>query len=130
MHRWGEGTRYGGTATIPTTENDVLVLGTSSDDTSSSTCTYLEVTTASDAAEYLVCTGEPHGEKWVKKLVANGAIIATTEGAARALVPKAEAMAKAGLKNGGSFAPWGAKVKGDEPSAKVRSETVEEAARN
>jgi hypothetical protein len=53
-----------------------------------------------------VCSGEKIREPWVKKLVANGALIAANEEQARELAPKVEDMAKSG-KEGGSFAPFG-----------------------
>lgn len=90
--------------TTPENKNDVLVLKNDQDGAPD----YLEIQ-ASDKedAEYLVCAGERIKEKWVKKLVANGAIIAATEEEAKEIAPKVEAMSKSG-KEGGSFAPFGA----------------------
>jgi hypothetical protein len=55
----------------------------------------------------MVCAGAKHGEAWVKKLVANGAIICATTEQAQDLAPKVEAYAAAGKVEGGSFAPFG-----------------------
>lgn len=88
--------------TSPNNDLDVLVLENSDD-----TANFLEVTTGDEEAEYLVCTGEPNNEKWVKKLAANGAVIAATADEARALVPSVDAMSVAGKAENGSFAPWG-----------------------
>jgi redox-sensitive bicupin YhaK (pirin superfamily) len=104
VHRRGQQVSYAGT--IPTADEDVLVLGPADAGTSTST-TFLQVETKDSPADYLVCTGEPHGEQWVKLLVANGAIIAATPEEAQELAPKVEAMAKAGKMSGGSFAPFG-----------------------
>jgi redox-sensitive bicupin YhaK (pirin superfamily) len=98
VHRSGQASFAG---TVPTAEEDVLVLGPAG------TSLFLEVTTNDSPADYLVCTGEPHGEKWVKLLVANGAIIAATPEEAQELAPKVAAMSKAGKMPGGSFAPFG-----------------------
>jgi redox-sensitive bicupin YhaK (pirin superfamily) len=92
--------RFAGTS--PNKDLDVLVLDECDDTTN-----YLEVITCEEEAEYLVCTGEPINEKWVKKLTANGAIIAATEDEARSLVPSVDAMSAAGKVENGSFAPWG-----------------------
>ncbi|CAB9519075.1 pirin domain protein [Seminavis robusta] len=98
--KFGEGT----STTVPTNKNDVLVLSTTC--SSGDANQFLRVETNQEAGEYLVCTGEPHGEKWAKKLVANGAIIAATAEEARALAPSVETMAASG-KAGKSFAPFG-----------------------
>ena len=94
---------FGGTT--PNEEYDVLVLGSRGDNESD----YLEVKTTDAAGQYLVCTGEPHREKWAKKLVANGAIITATPEEARELAPHVEAMSIAGKAEGGFFAPFGMK---------------------
>ena len=84
--------------TEATQKYDVLVLGKGGD--------YVQVETRSEVGEYLVCLGEPHGEPWAKKLVANGAIFAATAEEARELAPKVEKMSLAG-KAGNGFAPFG-----------------------
>lgn len=89
--------------TTPNKELDVLVL-----DSSDGGANSLEVSTGDEGAEYLICTGEPNNEAWVKKLAANGAIIAATAEEARDMVPSVEAMSAAGKAENGSFAPWGA----------------------
>jgi redox-sensitive bicupin YhaK (pirin superfamily) len=114
-HLKGKHTAYGGT--VPTTccDNDVLVLSKSNSTASSAESSYLEIQTGDDDdAEYIVCTGEcqyDDGEEatWVKKLVANGAVIAATREEAQALVPQIEAMSAAGKadEEEGSFAPFG-----------------------
>lgn len=86
----------------PQNELDVLIL-----DSIDSAADHLEVTSGDEEAEYLLCTGVAHNENWVKKLAANGAIIAATAEEARELVPNVEAMSVAGKAEGGSFAPWG-----------------------
>ena len=107
VHRSGHAS-FGGT--VPSAEEDVMVLSPAG------TGAFLVIKTNDQAAEYLVCTGEPHGEKWVKYLVANGAIITATPEEAQELAPKVEAMAKAGKSPGGSFAPFGMDVNSDKAS--------------
>lgn len=91
---------FGGTPSQD--DYDVMVLGEDQGSTG-----YLEIQTRDVDAEYLVCSGEKIGEKWAKKLVANGAIIAATEAQARELAPRVEEVASNGKAQGGSFAPFG-----------------------
>jgi redox-sensitive bicupin YhaK (pirin superfamily) len=93
--------QFGGT-TSPLKQHDVLVLA--NDVSTSST---VKATTGDHSAEYMVCAGAKHGEAWVKKLVANGAIICATTEQAQDVAPKVEAYAAAGKVEGGSFAPFG-----------------------
>ncbi|GKZ00250.1 hypothetical protein MPSEU_000977900 [Mayamaea pseudoterrestris] len=93
----------------PTGQNDVLVMSLSGTKEASSSPSYLEITTSPEAAaDYLIATGERIQEPWVKLLVADGAVIAATEGQARA---KAKEMAQASVNGkgvaGGSYAPFG-----------------------
>lgn len=109
------GATFGGTQTTVATgdgdTNTVLVLAdvtemdaAGGDD---ATAAYLDVQTSPDAAaEYLVCAGEKIGESWAKKLVANGAVIASTD-KARALATKVELMSARGKGGDGIFAPFG-----------------------
>lgn len=89
--------------TKPTDMYDIMVL----DNSSSKENNILEITTGDEDAEYLVCSGMPIGEPWVKKLVANGAVIAANREQATGFVENIEAMSKAGKAEGGSFAPFG-----------------------
>lgn len=83
-------------------DDDVLVLTNDAD-----AADYLQIeTTKEEDAQYLVCSGEKIGEKWVKKLVANGAIITANQQQAKDLAPKVETISKSG-REGGSFAPFG-----------------------
>jgi redox-sensitive bicupin YhaK (pirin superfamily) len=83
----------------PNQVNDVLVLSKDGGD-------YIEVWTGDAPADYLVCVGEPHGEPWAKKLVANGAIIAATADEARDIASQVEGYSQNG-KETGNFAPLG-----------------------
>jgi redox-sensitive bicupin YhaK (pirin superfamily) len=70
--------------------------------------TYIDIQTDPNTdAEYIVCVGEKHGEVWVKKLVANGAVIAATPEQAREIATKVEGMATRGKGEEGTFAPFG-----------------------
>jgi redox-sensitive bicupin YhaK (pirin superfamily) len=96
-------------AATPQNEYDVLVLKNddSAVDQNGRPDSLLVTTSAEEDAEYVVATGERIGESWAKKLVANGALIAATPEEARNLALKVDAMSKAGLEKGGSFAPFG-----------------------
>jgi redox-sensitive bicupin YhaK (pirin superfamily) len=94
-------------AVQPKDEYDVLVLKNCNEEDDEKGDSLQIKTTSTEGAEYVIATGERIGESWAKKLVANGAIIAATSEEARAFAPKVEAMSESGIKNGGSFYPFG-----------------------
>jgi len=101
----------------PQKEYDVLVLnhdnGEEEEEEEGTSCPdFLKIVTSNnddneEDAEYLICTGERIGESWVKKLVANGALIAATSEEAKELATKVSVMSKQGLEDTGSFSPFG-----------------------
>lgn len=99
------GFKLGSTTVTADQPNHILVLDK---DTTEADSVLQVKTMENDAAEYLVCLGEPIGQPWVKKLVANGAVIAQNEEEARAIAEKVEIYAENG-KTGPikSFAPFG-----------------------
>lgn len=103
VHMEGTG-RYGG-GVIANVPNEVHVLD-DSDDKGQQRCIEIENASSESNLSYLLCIGEKIADPWCKKLVANGAVFASTEAEAREIATKIEPRSREGLENG-NFAPFG-----------------------